>query len=466
MKKIIILSILILLLLPSSALAFNEDYIISDTELMDYNSMTLQDIKVFLKDRNSYLFYYADFYPETGIIMEAPEIIYRTAQRFKINPKFLLVLLEKEQSLVSLTLPSQKRLDWAVGYAVCDRCELNHPLVTKYKGFGKQIYYASDRIMNTYLPDLERYGNTQTGMGPGISKKLDYKYWVTPKNNATAVLYTYTPHIQGNKNFYVLWKRWFSNIKYPDGSILKNANGPEIYLIQNGAKRHFLSYGAFISRYGSNQIIEVGEHILDNYPDATPIKFADYSILSTPDNKLYMTVGDMVKPFESTDVFKKLGFQDFEIEDVESEDIALYEVGTPITLKSAYPTGGLLQNENGGVYWVYNGEKHPLVHPSLLKLFPKYSVIKSDEVTLADFIKSDPVKYGDGTLLKGSSPAVYLVSDGKLRLIPSEDIFLTYDWKWENVVITGDNVLSLYELGEPLGIEQHKKYPQLLISSN
>src|SRR3989338_1192541 len=124
MKK---LFLLLFFLLPFPALAFNQNYIISDQEMNDYDSMTLEGIEDFLSDRGSFLSYYADFYTEDGTYMEAAEIIWRVAQKFQINPKFLLTLLEKEQGLVSSGAASQKRLDWAMGYGVCDKCYLSHP---------------------------------------------------------------------------------------------------------------------------------------------------------------------------------------------------------------------------------------------------------------------------------------------------------------------------------------------------
>lgn len=456
MRILTIFLVLTAILLPFPTGAFNPDFIISDQDLEDHNSMSAADIQQFFLDHGSFLAYYDAIWPETGLATRAMDIIWLAAQKFQINPKVLLVLLEKEQSLISLKNPSQKRVNWAMGYAACDKCWLSHPLVAKYGGFGSQVYYAADRIRNTFLADLKKYGITHTGIGPGVTKKIDKKYKVTPANNATALLYTYTPHIQGNKNFFLIWNRWFSDITYPDGSLLQNEKTGGVYLISNGAKRPIVSKSILISRFNEDAIIPVSRRIIDSYPDGPPIKFTDYSLLRDENQNLFMTAGDRILPFESDKVFKSLGFSKFELEDVASADFAGYEIGPPITLSSAYPTGALLQlKSTGGVYWVYNGIKYPIWDGAIIEArFPKYSKIKVDETELDKFATGEPVKFEDGALIKSkNAPTVFFISRGRLRPIPSEDVFLAYNWKWGNVIKTTDKILGLYETGAPITLE-------------
>lgn len=463
MKKILMLMALFAIIFPLPSLAFNEDYIISDKELEDYNSMTYQEIQSFMLEKDSFLAYYADFWPENGTFMSASEIIWRTSQKFKINPQVILTLLEKEQSLLAYQIPSQKRLDWAMGYAVCDNCYLAHPLVAKYRGFAKQVYYAAERMRDTFLADLKKHGRTHTGFGPGISKKVDGKYWITPQNNATALFYTYTPHLNGNKNFYKIWQKWFSNLEivYPDGSLLQNSKTGGIYMIQNGAKRPFVTKTAFSSRYSDEQVIPVGPGLLEKYPNGAPIKFANYSLLEDAGDTFYLVQGDILRPFDSKETFRSLGFSPFELENASAEDIASYKIGTPITQNSAYPTGALLQDkETGGIYWVIEGTKHPIWDKSILVArFSQYKIIQVDRAELNKFETGEPVKFTDGALIKGQNdPAVYFVSAGMLRPIPSEDVFLAYNWRWEDIIWTSDKVLSLYENGLPILLTPTESY--------
>lgn len=456
MKQVSIFLIIIAILLPLPSLAFDYNYILSDKELGDYSSMTSAEIQEFLSEHNSFLAYFADFYPDDNTFSTAADIIWKTAQKFYINPKFILALLEKEQSLISVQKPVIKRLDWAMGYAVCDKCRLSHPLVAQYKGFGKQVYYAINKISNGYLASLNKNGVTQSGFGPGITKKVDKIYKVTPVNNATAALYTYTPHIKGNQSIYIIWKNWFSNIKYPDGSLLQDVKTGGVYLIQNGEKRPFLHREALTSRFNENQIVQVVSVHLKKYPTGKPIAFANNSLLRDEKQNLYMVVNDEIRSFESYETFKSLGFNISKVTDITADELANFSPGQVITATTTYAGGALLQDKiTGGVYWTLDDLKYPVPNKSVLSaLFPKPFISRVDNKVLDALEKGDALKFADGALIKNeSNSSVYFVSGGKLRPIPSEDVFMAYNWQWKNVFSSSEKIIALYEIGSPVTLD-------------
>ncbi|MEN9378840.1 MAG: hypothetical protein RJB15_518, partial [Pseudomonadota bacterium] len=51
--------------------------------------------------------------------------------------------LQKEQSLVTDDTPTQKQLDWAAGYGVCDACSMNDPSLQRFRGFAIQTRRAA-----------------------------------------------------------------------------------------------------------------------------------------------------------------------------------------------------------------------------------------------------------------------------------------------------------------------------------
>lgn len=131
-KKIMSLLMIGAVLLPNFAFAeFNPNYIISDEELVDYNSMSLSQIQRFIETKGGALAWYVTTDTD-GITRPSAEIIWRVAQVYKINPRVLLVTLQKEQSLVADQDPVQAQYDWATGYGVCDSCSLNDPDIQKY----------------------------------------------------------------------------------------------------------------------------------------------------------------------------------------------------------------------------------------------------------------------------------------------------------------------------------------------
>lgn len=446
-RKIISLVALAALFLPNLALAdFNPDYIISDQELTDYNAMSLSQVQKFLEDKGSALAYYATIDTD-GLGRTASEIIWRVAQSYKVSPKVLLVTLQKEQSLITETAPTQKQLDWATGYGICDSCSMSDPTLQKYKGFATQVDYAAG-WKRWFLDNALTLSWVKL---PGITYLID-TYRVTPNNLATAAFYTYTPHYHGNYNFWKLWQDWFGKF-FPDGTVLKEADGTGIWLIQRGLRRQFSSYSAFVSRYSPEKLISVSKSELENYEAGTPIKFADYSLLRSPAGTVYLLVGDTRRGFSSNDVFRTIGFNPDEVMDATWEDLNLYVENDPITMQSVYPTGALLQDKtSGGVYFVENGIKKPIWAKQLLTLYfanKKITVVSPDE--LKKYPTGEPIKFKDGELVLGeSSPTVYFVSNSERRPIPSEQVFNGLGFKWTNIIKTTDKILSLHQIGNPV----------------
>jgi len=90
--------------------AFKKGNVVSQFQMFDYTSMNISQIQSFLVSKNSYLATYSS--PDyQGVTKLASEIIYDAAQRYQVNPKYILVTLQKEQGLIQMQSPTQKRLD-------------------------------------------------------------------------------------------------------------------------------------------------------------------------------------------------------------------------------------------------------------------------------------------------------------------------------------------------------------------
>jgi len=452
------------------ALEFNPNNIISDAEMLDATTMTLAEIQAFLDSQGGYLARYrgANF---EGKIKSAAEIIYDAATNnydcgdaemsanpteaerkikckpAKVNPRLLLVLLQKEQSLIDDKSPTPRQLDWATGYGCPDGGGCN----SRWQGFGKQVNSAAlqffDYVTN---PQLYSYkaGQTYTITNTGRPSQS-----VTPANNATAALYNYTPHVyNGNFNFYNLWMRYFT-FTYPNGSLLQVKGESGVWLIQKGQKRPFLSKGALTSRFDLKKVIQVGKSELDRYPKGAPIKFPQYSLVRSPRGTIYLLIDDTRRGFDSAEAFRKIGYNPEEVMDASWEDINAYREGTSLTATTSYPTGALLQDKkSGGIYWVSDGTKAPLWDAVLLKTkFKGKAITPESPEKLAGYKTVEPAIFGDGELIKSSaSPAVYVIDNNKRRAITSGQIFEDMGYRWENVITVTPKILALYETGEPL----------------
>ena len=450
--KLVCFSLLLTTALPAVALTFDPNYIISDAEINDYTTMTPEQIQKFLTTKGSYLANYVAVDLD-GNVKSASELIYDRATTNKLNPQFLLVLLQKEQGLIEDDSPRTSQLDWATGYGCPDGSGCN----TRWQGFFKQINSASLQFRD-YLdnPHLYNYRVSETYIIQDKTSQNSLNITeVKPINVATAALYNYTPHVyNGNYNFWKLWQNYFTK-NYPDGSLLQEKGQSGVWLIQYDKKRAFMSKAALVSRYDSNKIIQVSHSDLEKYDDGDPIKFAQYSLLRSPKGTVYLLIDDTKRGITSSAVFKKIGFNKEEIIDVSLDDLNQLPDGQPITEKDLYPTGALLQdNKSGGVYFVYSGFKYPIWSKELLAInFPKKKIISVKPEELKGWQTGDPVKIKDGELVKTqSNPTVYIISNGEKLPITSEEAFIGLGYKWNQIQTVSDKILSLHPLGKPVDI--------------
>ncbi len=507
------LAVLPWLLYPSVADAqftptdgYNPNRILEDNDILNYNTMSFADIQNFLISRPGILKNYSTI-NAYGELKSAAEIIYDAVRNnfdcsgvtlsdqptaverslkcrriTTINPQLLLVLLQKEASLIDDPSPSQGRLDAATGYG----CPTGQGCVPYWKGFGKQVNSAALQFL-AYMQEPQKYGfkmgetyvakdkysKLQT-IAQAMAKPVDdpHSYAkiiaspemvsVTPQNQATAALYNYTPHIyNGNYNTYLLWNRYFGTAVvtpppggisriYPDGSLLKADNAPEIWLITNGGqKRHFANWSTFITRFRPEQIVTVAATELENYPTGSPIKFPNYSLVQTPDKQIYLLVDKEKRPFASAEVFKKFGFNPEELEQAATDDLADYKTGQTITATSTYVTGALLQDSaSGEVFYVENGTKYPVATEILGLKYPDRKPIKKTTATLKTYRDGEPILLDDGSLVKTNNyPIVYLISEGKKRPFADEFAFAKYGYSFQNVVTLSSQFLYHYDMG-------------------
>ncbi|MFZ6036107.1 MAG: hypothetical protein ACOYUK_03100 [Patescibacteria group bacterium] len=445
-------------ILPSvaSAATFNYNMILTDNELENSNTMTVSQIQRFLENKGSGLASYSAT-DVGGSRKSAAQIIYDAGKYWHINPQYLLVRLQVEQSLVSAKTPTQRQLDWATGFGVCDSCSTSDPAIQAYKGFFNQVNWAARRFRESYLPDIDRQGYTFTGWGPGITKTTGDGYAVTPQNRATAGLYTYTPHVyNGNYNVWRFFNQWFTRI-YPDGSLLQVVGEHGVYLIENGKRRPFLSRSAFFSRYDSSRIIPVSLTTIELYPLGDPIKFGNYSVVrSEKTNRVWLIDGDTKRYIESPEIFRRIGFNPDEVINAPESDLNPYRIGPNINQASIYPTGALLQSkETGGISYVENGIRHSIWSREILNnRFPNRKPIVVEQKDIDIYSKGDPILFKNGELITSpGSRGVYFISNGMRRGIASKEVFETLGFRWSNIIWTTDDALRMHPEGAPLTLD-------------
>lgn len=442
-----------------SASAFNPNYLLSDFELTDGTALSKLGVADFLKSKGGAIGT-EKFSTPFGSDQKASDIIYSAGKHYAISQKFLVVLLQKEQSLITATSPSQRAYDWATGFGVCDSCSKDDPRIQKYKGFFNQINWAARQFRERYLVDLETRGATY-GWGPGITKNVcdaadGQCKDVTPENNATAALYAYTPHVyNGNANFVRLWNAWFTRA-FPDGVLLREVGTDAYYLLELGKKRKFRSVAVVRSRFETAKALPATRTELDAYESGPEFVFPEYSLIRSPGGTVYLIVNGQKRGVASRQVFRSLGFNPEEVQDATWDDINILPDGTVITIESAFPTGALLQSvETGGIAYVENGVRSPIYSREVFRSrFAGRPLLKVSNNEIEQYPIGEPIRFVDGELVKTSeNRTIYLISNGERRPIANREIFDSLGFKWSNVITTDIRTLSLHPLGAMLDSE-------------
>jgi hypothetical protein len=158
----------------------------------------------------------------------AAEIIYNAGQQYNINPQVLIVLLQKEQSLITDDWPWLTQYSSATGAY----CPDTAPCDASQAGFGTQVREAA-RLFRYYMdtPFLYFIGNNYVRYNPNAACGGTTVYI---ENLATEALYHYTPYqpnaaalnnlygtgdscsAYGNRNFWRMFNDWFGSTIGPD----------------------------------------------------------------------------------------------------------------------------------------------------------------------------------------------------------------------------------------------------------
>ncbi len=207
----------------------------------------------------------------------AAEIIFEVSRSCGVNPQVLIVLLQKEQALVTDTWPWAIQYRSATGYG----CPDSAPCDAEYYGFFNQVYAAA-RQSKRYLLTPQNF-NYRAGFNNFIRFNPNTACGgstVYIENYATAGLYNYTPYqpngtalnnlygtgdgcsAYGNRNFWRLFNDWFGTTF---GTVLLRGSGHTIYVRgANPDVAYGVPSGEALKAYGlqSTPVTSVGDSYL------------------------------------------------------------------------------------------------------------------------------------------------------------------------------------------------------------
>ncbi|MDN4474044.1 LGFP repeat-containing protein [Demequina zhanjiangensis] len=252
-----VMAVTVLAVTPTTAQAadasdFDPGYIISDELFFDGDSMTAAQIDWFIDSKNpgcaigrtcienyrenvtskSATSYYGCAAISAASNQTAGQIIAKVAKACDISPRAIMVILQKEQSLITSTAPSTRAFAYAMGAG----CPDTAPCDEDYAGFYEQVYYGAKLLKGYTLPHSTHYNRYAAGTTSSIyynPRQSCGSKSVFVANQATHALYVYTPYTPnaaalnnlygtgdscsayGNRNFWRLYTDWFGSTTVP-----------------------------------------------------------------------------------------------------------------------------------------------------------------------------------------------------------------------------------------------------------
>ncbi|WP_424463399.1 hypothetical protein [Pseudoclavibacter helvolus] len=323
----------------ADASAFDPGNLVSDENFYNGTAMSAAEVQQFLVSRNGSssptalrnytqatpsmpATQYCSAYSGAGGGESAADIIAKVGQACNFSQKAMLVLLEKEQSLVSMSNPSLGRLAAATGFG----CPDTAPCDQSYGGFFYQVYNAARQFQNykanPYSFNHIPFATNNVLYNPNFSCGSSAVYI---SNYATAGLYNYTPYqpnqaalnnmygegdgcsAYGNRNFWSMYTDWFGD---PKGAVsvpwLVQAEGSsQVYFLSEDVRYPVTASKVADFAYALGAVSTVPASTLDAYATGAAVG----EILVGPDNKPYYIDDGVFRKVRNWAVAADFGYQ-------------------------------------------------------------------------------------------------------------------------------------------------------------
>lgn len=373
----------------------------------------------------------------------AAQMLYKIAQSCGINPQVMIVLLQKEQSLITDDWPWELQYKKATGVSCPDNPPSSwapYNCDPDYLGFFKQMYYGAHRF-KLYKANATNYqyraGRNNTILWhPNTSCGTSNVYI---QNQATAALYIYTPYrpnqaalnnlygegnscsSYGNRNFWRMFNDWFGSTTR---SVLFKLGNDNTYYLEWGDNYYPIPSVEILKAYG---LAGIAPRILGSFPAGKTIgptlersaKFGS----DNPDSEQYTAQVDVV------DGGKRHAAPNWATLNAHGiGSYTNYDVSLAYLLGGGDPLRTVVRKPSGGIYALAGNKK---------RIFPDYETYSTlsgpngfgtNQVYSAQMLTNMSDAYidnkADGApmLLDGKlfavsgSPAIYLFDGGQKHM--------------------------------------------------
>lgn len=243
--------------------------------------------------------------------------------------------------------------------------------------------------------------------------------------------------------------------KKPNRSLIRVKNKPTVYLLEDGVKQPIPSEEVLASQGMTfNEVEVVEQEEADTYAEGDAVNYADGAIIQEEGKpEVYVVENGEKKHIKDQGAFEGLGYKWGNIIKIKPGLLGLYGSGSPMEANSIHPEGALVRAAGTPtVYAIKGGKKVPISDIQLFNAnrFDWNKVLVVGQGQLNKFEQGNGLEYPDGSLLKSKDGKIYKIDKGEKRWIRSAEDFSKAGYKAEKVLEVYDSVINSMEEGEDI----------------
>ncbi|MBP7807618.1 hypothetical protein KA047_03935 [Candidatus Saccharibacteria bacterium] len=340
-----------------------------------------------------------------------------------VSQKALIVLLQKEQSLITDDWPWPIQYRSATGYG----CPDTAPCDSEYYGFFNQVYNAARQF--------KRYGADPTyfNFRAGRNNFIQYNPVsscggsnVYVENQATAGLYNYTPYqpnsaalsnlygsgnscsAYGNRNFWRMYNDWFGPTT--GTPFFRFGTEDAVYVLGSDNNYYHIPSSETLDAYGWGRSVTRVMGVKWSYVSGRTFSGELPHIARFEGSEIYQMSSGNMHHYTSRSLLQEYG------KDVGQE--ALLPQSTKLYFKTSETMQQVARSSGGTVFYVDNGKRRHIINPEAYASgSPAYNSL--DTVTLSDpvinSVPSGAPILTANKVLKRQDKVSYVYWDGSAR---------------------------------------------------
>lgn len=355
----------------------------------------------------------------------AAEIIHEVGVSCGISQRSLIVLLQKEQSLVTDDWPWSLQYNRATGYACPDSGPNNSANCDQsFYGFFNQLYSAARQF--------KRYARSPQLFNHGVGRTSFVRYNpnascggtnVLIENSATAGLYNYTPYqpnqpalnnlygtgdgcsAYGNRNFWRMFNDWFGPTIGSD--FLRSPENATVYLIVDNAKHPIGDANLISAMYQLGTVRFTSQQYLDAKTTGKQLK----RLIRHPNGTVYFYDAGIKLPFGSCAAIGHYGLSCGD--EVNLTEIQLQKLATGPLMTSRY------QTTTGKRFYMENGKKREVFDITALQnaaLNGSFNVLSETGINYLAY--GNPIIRNGVVIQERGTDRIYLYQQNTRQQIP------------------------------------------------